>query len=344
MDFDYDELISVKNLFESWRAYKKGKSRKRDVMEFERHLEDNLFALHQKLQKGNYSHDKYAYFRISDPKKRDIYKSTVRDRIVHQALYNYLCKIYEPLFIELSFSSRKRKGTHRAVAALSAETKNFRKNKEKCLAMKCDIRKYFENIQHQILLKILGKVILDKKVLDLLRIVVESFHKETGKGVPLGNITSQVFANIYLHELDKFVAKELGIKSYIRYNDDFIVLGNDKEKLFADIQQIKIFLQEKLALELPEEKTTFRKLGWGIDFCGCIVLPNAVLLRNKTKTRMFVKINSIAQKAALEKISQSDFSVILNSYFGLLSHCRTYNLKSKIKNNYIYGQRLFRLV
>jgi retron-type reverse transcriptase len=344
MDFDYDELISVKNLFESWRAYKKGKSRKRDVMEFERHLEDNLFALHQKLQKGNYSHDKYAYFRISDPKKRDIYKSTVRDRIVHQALYNYLCKIYEPLFIELSFSSRKRKGTHRAVAALSAETKNFRKNKEKCLAMKCDIRKYFENIQHQILLKILGKVILDKKVLDLLRIVVESFHKETGKGVPLGNITSQVFANIYLHELDKFVAKELGIKSYIRYNDDFIVLGNDKKKLFADIQKIKIFLQEKLALELPEEKTTFRKLGWGIDFCGCIVLPNAVLLRNKTKTRMFVKINSIAQKAALEKISQSDFSVILNSYFGLLSHCRTYNLKSKIKNNYIYGQRLFRLV
>ena len=118
----------------------------------------------------------------------------------------------------------------------------------------------------------------------------------------------------------------------------------DKEKLFADIQKIKIFLQEKLALELPEEKTTFRKLGWGIDFCGCIVLPNAVLLRNKTKTRMFVKINSIAQKAALEKISQSDFSVILNSYFGLLSHCRTYNLKSKIKNNYIYGQRLFRLV
>lgn len=306
-------------------------------MEFERHLEDNLFSLRNELKSGTYAHDEYSYFRISDPKKRDIYKSTVKDRIVHQALYSYLCEIYEPLFIELSFSSRKRKGIHKAVMALSADTKNFRKNKKKCLAMKCDIRKYFENIHHEILLEILGNKVKDEKILNLLRIIIESFHKETGKGVPLGNITSQIFSNIYLNELDKFVSNDLGIKNYVRYNDDFIVLEDDKEKLFADIRKIKMFLKDKLALELPEEKITFRKLGWGIDFCGCIVLPNAILLRNKTKSGMFEKLDKTSKKFRFGKISLNDLQKTTDSYLGMLSHCKAYNLKSKIKSKYLYG-------
>lgn len=336
MNLNYNELISVENIFRSWRTYKKGKSEKTDVIEFERHLEDNLFSLHRKLRKGSYCHDNYSYFKISDPKKRDIYKSTVRDRIVHQALYSYLCEVYEPLFIKLSFSSRKRKGTHEAGMALSAVAKDFVKNKKKCLAMKCDIRKYFENIDHEILLEIMENKIQDEKILNLLRIIIESFHKETGKGVPLGNITSQIFANIYLNELDKFVSNDLGIKDYVRYNDDFIVLDQDKEKLFADIEKIQIFLRDELSLELPGEKITFRKLGWGIDFCGCIVLPNAILLRNKTRGRMFEKIKAISKKFQIGKISSNELQKTMDSYLGMLSHCKAYNLKSKIKSEYIY--------
>ena len=335
MDIDYEELISVENLLDSWRTYKKGKSRKTDVMKFERHLEDNLFSLHEELKAGSYSHAGYSYFRISDPKKRDIWKAAVRDRIVHQALFGYLCKIYEPLFIDLSFSSRKNKGTHKAVLALSDAAKNFRKKKEKCLAMKCDVRKYFENINHKILLEILRKNIGDGKIFNLLKIIVESFNKDAGKGIPLGNITSQVFANIYLNELDKFATGGLELEHYVRYNDDFIVLENSEEKLFTDIEKIRIFLKEKLSLELPKEKAVFRKLNWGVDFCGCVVLPNAILLRRKTKGRMFENIKAASRKLRAEKISLSDARKTIDSYFGLLSHCKAHNLRNKIRNRYL---------
>ncbi len=335
MNIDYDELISIENLFESWRAYRKGKSRKSDVMEFERHLEDNLFSLCNELKIGNYAHGKYLYFRISDPKKRDIYKSTVGDRVVHQAMYKYLCGKYEPQFSEYSFSSRKGKGTHKAVKTLKKKASATKINRKRCWAMKYDVRKYFENIDHKILLAILRNKISDENIFNLLKIIVESFHKETAKGVPLGNITSQVFANIYLNELDKFAENELKLKDcYVRYSDDFIIIGDNKKDLFDQVEKIRKFLSEKLMLELPQEKIAFRKLRWGIDFCGCIVLPNAVLLRNKTKGRMFGKISTIAHKTSLGKVSQGDFRRILDSYLGLLSHCNTHKLRSKIKNKY----------
>lgn len=335
MNVDYDKLISIENLLESWRTYRAGKSRKRDVMEFERHLEDNLFSLRDNLKNSNYAHGEYTYFRISDPKKRDIYKSTVRDRVVHQAMYQYLCQKYEPIFTEYSFSSRKGKGTYGAILALKKQISVIRKNKKRCWAMKCDVRKYFENINHEVLLNVLLDQISDEKIFNLAKIIVKSFHQELGKGIPLGNITSQVFANIYLGELDKFAENELKLKNqYVRYNDDFIITGDNEKDLFNQVEAIRKFLNERLKLELPPEKTVFRKLSWGIDFCGCVILPNAILLRNKTKGRMLIKINTIVRRVCLEKISQSDFRTIMDSYFGLLSHCQAYNLKSKIKNIY----------
>lgn len=340
MNDDYEELVSVENLFDSWRTYKKGKSRKADVMEFERHLEDNLFSLHEKLKTGNYVHAGYSYFRISDPKKRDIWKAAVRDRIAHQALYAYLCKTYEPLFIDFSFSSRKNKGTRKAVLALSGAAKDLRKNRGKCLAMKCDVRKYFGNIDHKILLSILRKNIADDKIFNLLKIVVESFNKDAGKGIPLGNITSQVFANIYLNELDEFTAGLPDVKYFVRYNDDFIVLERNKERLFADIEKIKLFLKQRLELELPKEKTIFRKLNWGVDFCGCIILPGAVILRQKTKNRILANMVNLRLRREKRKISRSDFAKVADSYFGLLKHVNSYNLKEKIKHNFIYGKHI----
>ena len=243
--------------------------------------------------------------------------------------------LQEPQFSEYSFSSRKGKGTHKAVIALRQQTSAIKKNEKRCWAMKCDVRKYFENIDHRILLNILISQVSDEKIFNLLKIIVESFHKETARGVPLGNITSQIFANIYLNELDKFVENELKLENnYVRYNDDFIIIGDNKKCLFDQVEKIRKFLDEKLALELPQEKTTFRKLKWGIDFCGSVILSNAVLLRHKTKKRMLIKINEIVNKANLEQISQSDFKKVIDSYFGLLSHYATYTLKSKIKNKY----------
>lgn len=336
MNFDYDELINVENLLKSWRAYQSGKSRKSDVMEFERHLEDNLFLLNEELKNGNYQHGAYSYFRISDPKKRDIYKSAVKDRVVHQAIYKYLCEIYEPLFKKSSFSSRKGKGTHLAIATLKQQTATAKKKEKRCWAIKCDIRKYFENINHKVLLGLLQQEISDGKIVRLLEIIIKSFNAETGKGLPLGNITSQIFANVYLNELDKFTVNELGlVNHYVRYCDDFIIFGHDKNKLLEDAEKIKRFLNEKLFLELPAGKTVFRKLKWGIDFCGSVILPNGILLRDRTKGRMLGTMTAAANKFDSGKISLSDLRKKFDSYFGLLSHCKAHNLKTKIRSKYL---------
>jgi len=283
------------------------------------------------LKEENYRHSRYHYFRISDPKKRDIYKAEVRDRVVHHAVYSCLCKVYEPVFIEYSFSSRKGKGSHRAVAALKSLADRIQGDGRKCAAMKCDVRKYFENIDHAILLDILRNKISDKKMLKLLEIIIRSFNAESGKGIPLGNITSQIFANIYLNELDNFVICDLKPMGYVRYNDDFILLENDRGKVFEKTEKTRIFLKNILKLDLPEEKTIFRKFRWGIDFCGCVILPNAVILRQKTKRRVLKNTLSLSQKFSRRIISPKNFWQVADSYFGLLKHCRTYDLKRKLR-------------
>ncbi|HPY04060.1 MAG TPA: RNA-directed DNA polymerase [Spirochaetota bacterium] len=165
---------------------------------------------------------------------------------------------------------------------------------------------------------------------------IGSFNGDTGKGIPLGNVTSQVFANIYLNELDQFVFDELKTE-YVRYADDFVILDYSEERIFENARKTKEFIEEKLSLKIPDKKTVFRKLKWGIDFCGSIVLPNAILLRHKTKARMLQNMEQVLKKYVEGEISESDFAKIINSYFGLLEYCNSYNLKEKIRSKYLYN-------
>jgi len=323
----------MENLFLAWKKFQIGKSGKPDVMEFERHLEDNLFALRQELRDGAYQHSGYKHFIISDPKKRNIHKAKVRDRVVHQILYNHLCLKYEPLFTEYTYSSRIGKGTHKAVEQLRILTQEIsRLNRGRCFALKCDVKKYFNSIDHAVLLNILRQKVNDQKIMGLIEKVVGGFNGEIGKGIPLGNITSQIFANVYLRELDEFVKNALRLKYYLRYNDDFIILSHNPEILFKSVQKIRDFVAGRLLLELPDEKTVFRKLAWGIDFCGYVVLPNAVLLRQRTKKRMIKNISRTMEKYRKNEIAFKGMVNTANSYLGLLKHCNSHNLKNKILN------------
>ncbi len=334
---EYEKLVSLENLLGAWQKFKAEKGKKRDVAAFERHLEDNLFALYQELKNKTYEHSGYEHFSITDPKKRFIYKARVRDRIVHQLVFDYLEEIYEPIFSENSFSSRKKKGTHRAVKKLAELADVIRqKNRGKCFAVKGDVKKYFDSVDHRALLGILRKKIGDKNILDLLEKIVGSFHRKIGKGMPLGNITSQIFANVYLNELDEFCRRELKLKYYLRYNDDFVVLGWDKERLLKNAEMIRIFAKNRLCLDIPERKMIFRKLKWGINFCGYIVLPEAVILRQKTKRWMLKNLSIGYGRFEKEEISFSDFSKTTDSYLGLLKHCDSYNLRNRIRHQFTY--------
>lgn len=326
MHFEYSELISVENLFQAWSAFRKGKAKRIDVQEFERNLEDNLFTLYQKLKNKTYRHGSYKSFYIHDPKQRHIHKANVTDRVVHHLLYTFLYKLFDDTFIYDSYSCRLKKGTHRGLERLEVYTRKVSQNYSvDCWALKGDIKKFFASVDHRVLLLLLEGKIQDEDIIWLLRQGIDSFHSERGesKGIPLGNLTSQIFANVYMNELDQFIKHELKVKYYLRYADDFLLLSTDRKKLESFILPISIFLQKELKLELHPNKIVFRKLDWGIDFLGYVVLPHYRLPRPKTKRRIFKKLK--------EKVNSINFDQSLQSYLGYLSHANSYKLIRKLE-------------
>jgi len=311
----YNELFSLENIFAAWNKFRRGKAGKKDVMDFELHLEDNLFCLYEDLRQLAYKHSPYKHFQVFDNKKRDIHKAEVRDRVVHQIIYDYLLSLYEPEFISDSYASRVGKGQYKAISAFRYFVKLTQHNHQPCFVLKGDVRKYFNSIDQGILLDLIKEKAVGEKTFAVIKEIISSYvFSEPGKGIPLGNITSQIMANIYLNVLDKYVKKELKSRFYVRYNDDFIIISESAEELEEIRTKIISFVKDKLSLEIPLEKTSLRKIGWGVDFLGFTILPEAVLLRNKTKNKMYSNINS-----------QN-----LCSYFGILQHCNSYNLKRKI--------------
>lgn len=215
-------------MFLAWNEFKRGKSKKRDVREFELSLEDNIFQLHADLVAGIYRHSPYMAFYITDPKLRHIHKAEVLDRVLHHAIFKILYPIFDPTFIFDSYSCRFGKGTHQAVKRFQKFTETLsRNNSRDIFVLKCDIKKFFDSVRHGILLDLVQEKIKDDDALRLVKKVISSFEKTPGAGLPIGNVTSQLFANVYLNKLDYFIKHNLRAAYYIRYCDDFIILDTD---------------------------------------------------------------------------------------------------------------------
>ena len=322
----YYDLISIEKIFQAWNEFKKGKRKKKDTQVFERNLEDNLFGIYSSLKEKIYQHGNYKSFYVNDPKKRHIHKAGVSDRIVHHLIYRYLYELFDKTFIYDSYSCRLEKGTHRGVKRLSLFIRKVSKNYTGyCWVLKCDIKKFFATVDQEILLNLLRKKIEGTDILWLLKEIVESFNSEFGesKGIPLGNLTSQIFANIYMNELDQFIKHKLKIKFYLRYADDFVILSEDRNYLEDLIFKISYFLESNLKLSLHENKVVISKYTQGIDFLGYIVLPYVIIPRTKTRKRMFRRLK--------EKINLSNFNQSLQSYLGYLSHANSHNLAKEVK-------------
>lgn len=312
----FESICSLENLFLAWNLFSAGKHTKLDVMTFEYLLEDNLFALHDQLVSGNYRHDPYKPFTIYDPKRRNIHKASVKDRIVHQALINVIEPFFERRFIFDSFSCRVEKGTHAAVKRLRRFLSQASENDTRTVyALKCDIRRFFATIDHVILLNLVGRVIKDECTLELIKTIIGSFSMNPQKGLPLGNLTSQLFANVYLNELDRFVKFDLREKRYIRYCDDFAILTSSRPEAFALASKINSFLKAQLFLELHPNKTTVRTWRQGVDFLGYVLLPHATVLRTKTVKRI------------MKRVTQRN----LPSYTGLCKHADAYELERLLR-------------
>ena len=323
----YEELISMPRLLQAWEAFRKEKTNKRDVQVFSLRLEDNLFALHSSLKREMYQHGIYESFWVNDPKRRHIHKACVTDRVLHHLLYSYLYELFDSTFIYDSYSCRLDKGTHKGVERLVTFARKESTNYTKaCWALQFDIKQFFASADHAILKQLLIQKISDERILRLLSQVIDSFHSTVGpgKGIPLGNLTSQIFANIYLHELDTYMKHTHKARFYIRYADDGVVLSSSKQHLIEFILPIEDFLQKHLSLSLHPRKVTIRKLSWGIDFLGYIVLPHYVLPRTKTKRRLLKRVREADQSEASNQMIQS--------YLGYLSHAKAYTLEVLIKH------------
>lgn len=341
----FEEIISLENLFLAWQEFLVGKKKKKDVQEFSRNLADNILALYEDLANKTYCHGGYESFYVNDPKRRHIHKANVRDRLLHHAVYRILYPFFDKTFIGDSYSCRLGKGTHRALNRFRAMARQVGKNHTRTVwVLKCDIKKFFASIDHKVLLEILKEYIPDREVVWLLENIVGSFSTRSSPpltpprgggevGLPLGNLTSQLFANVYMNVFDQWVKHKLNrIKGcpspqgqslkYLRYADDFVFLSENRERLLKVIPRVKKFLAEKLKLTLHPEKIFLKTVASGVDFLGWVHFPHHRILRRTTERRMMIKI------------SENPAPETLQSYLGLLSHGDTLELSEQLVVNY----------
>jgi len=319
---DFCDLICPQNLFTAFEEFKRGKTSKIDVGEFQFNLENNLFQLHDDLKNEVWRPDIYQSFYVRDPKLRHIHKASTRDRVFNQAVFRILYPVFDKTFIHDSYSCRLEKGTHKGVLRLEEFARKVTQNYSRpSFALKCDVRKFFDNISHDVLFKLIKNKVKDEKILGIIGLILKSFETKSGVGLPLGNVTSQLFANVYLNELDQFVKHVLKRKYYLRYCDDFIILSKNREELLDLLPQLNHFLYHNLKLELHPNKIHLRKISQGIDFLGYVVLPHYKVLRTKTKRRIYKKIKILKSELDKGLITQKQLQQKLASYLGILKHC-----------------------
>jgi RNA-directed DNA polymerase len=306
----FETIVGMENLLEAWGEFVAGKRGKRDVQEFQLHLMDNLFALHQDLINHTYHHGGYQAFNIADPKPRNIHKAMVRDRLVHHSIHRILYPFFDTVFIADSFSCRIEKGTHAAMNRFRSFTHIVSKNDTRtCWVLKCDIRKFFASVDQAVLVEILESYISDKETADLLREVVGSFSSiPPDIGLPLGNLTSQLLVNVYMNEFDQFMKHTIRAKYYIRYADDFMILSSNRDWLEIILPEIRNFLFNRLKLDLHPKKVSIKTLASGVDILGWIHFPDHRVLRTTTKRR------------TMNRIIEDPNEACIASYLGMLKH------------------------
>lgn len=326
----FRQIISTENLILAWRKARKGKTKKHYVIKFEENLELNLLELQEELKKQTYSPKPLKTFILRDPKTRKISKSHFRDRIVHHAIINILEPLYEKRFICDSCANRKGKGTSYALKRFDKfKNKVSNNDTSSCFVLKADVKHYFQEINLKILVSIIYKKIKCSKTIKLIRRILKT--NSSKKGMPLGNLTSQFFANVYLNELDYFIKHKLKTQYYIRYVDDFIIFNNSINKLNNWRLKISSFLKEKLEIELHPEKSRILPLSRGVDFVG---------FRNFYQFRLLRKRNIKSMKNKIKRYEKGEisFKQVKDSYQGWQAYATlgdSYKLRKEIKQEII---------
>ena len=282
------QILDPDNLrFASWKAAK-GKRYAREVLAYQDCLEENLGLLRRQIRSGLIEVGDYRYFTVYEPKERKICASAFREQVLHHALMNVCHDVFDRAQISDSYASRKGKGTYAAID----QAKVFTRENEWYL--KLDVRKFFESIHLNVLKNQLVRLFKEKRLLEIFGKIIDSYEASPGRGVPIGNLTSQYFANHYLSGLDHFIKEQLGFKAYVRYMDDLVLWHNDKSVLKSAKENIAALVENNLLCELKPEALNRTRLG--VPFLGYRIFPHHVWLLHKSKVRYIRKMRYIQER------------------------------------------------
>lgn len=352
--------ISYQDLLDAYWYCAKRKGTKKATKDFERDLIKNIDLLYQEINSKNYRIGTTKAFVVTDPKVREIFCSEYRDRIIHHLIYEQIGLYFERKFISTTYSCIKGKGTLIGAVDAYRAAKRITNNwdvkhyKHRSFYLKLDISNYFMSIDRSILYGLIEKHFEPGAIiLDLIHQVIfndfvacseqiapykfklvpkhkSMYHAKQGCGLPIGNLSSQFFSNIYLNELDQYVKHVLKIKHYFRYVDDILILDNDESKLIYFHDKIKEFLATKLNLELAEHKTKYGNIFDGIDFIGYVLRPHHAILRKNTLSKLNVVVQSASQLTIYDFDEITKYVARINSYLGFLRYVRGYNARKQV--------------
>ena len=355
---EFEEMFKFLKLYDAHLHAESGRRGRQDVALYKYNLEDNLLDAEDELMEETYEVGRYHRFFVYEPKKRLVMSLQYRDRVVQWAIYQKLMPFYDKMFIFDSYACRIGKGSHAASNRLQYWLRAIHRKPGKWYYLKLDISKYFYRVDHEILIQILKRRIKDEKLMRLLERIIngkEPFGLPPGigpdelpreewlntVGMPIGNLTSQLFANIYLNELDQYCKHELHIRYYVRYMDDVIILANDKRKLHEYEDKIRVFLKDNLRLDL-NSKTAIRPVEMGVEFVGFRTWGTYKRIKKSTAKRMKRSVKHLTMLLATKQITREHFDRCMASYSGILKQAKADHLKAKLNEIYTETMKQYR--
>lgn len=346
----FERVYDFDNLYTAYLNARKCKRYRAEVLKFTSNLEENLINIQNQLIYQSYEVGKYRQFVISDPKKRLIMALPFRDRVVQWAIYLVVNPIFTKSYIEDSYGCIKTRGSHSAIQRIQYWLKEASRKAHKYYYLKLDVSKFYYRVDHAVLMQIMSRKIADSKMLWLLEKIINCEDTAFGlplglgisdtkerlfdRGMPIGNLSSQMFANIYMNEIDQYIKRELRVHHYIRYMDDMLILSSSKQLLHEYKRLVELFLNEKLHLHL-NQKTCIRPINLGIEFLGYKVWNTHIKLKKPTALRIKHRLKKLMKQYSNGDIELEKALRIVNSFYAILTHCDSYGLRKSISESFV---------
>ncbi len=318
----FEQVISFENMLNSVKKALRGKRLKHDLLSFIAHREEEILKLQEELRNGTWQPSPFHTFRIYEPKPRLISSTCFRDRIVHQALCQVIAKDLERISIEDSYACRVGKGLHKAIQKVQKESRKWK------YYLKIDIEHFFETADHHVLFEMLKRLFKDQALLSLMKTIIDhgAPGSKEGKGLPIGNLTSQFWSNFYLGHLDLMIKHELKVRGYIRYMDDMLIFANDTETLWSHLAKIKMFVEDKLKLKLKAKATLCASISHGIPYLGFRIWRNLIRFDSARKMRFFKKLKKYQTENHISDPYRIQLNQKLETLFSWAKVGNTYQL------------------